>query len=116
MNKKSRIAQLKHAKRKNTLKERAREERASAGGGHLAPKPARTRYELEETVAVKPVKEPKVKAAPKPKAAVVAETPATAIKPEEKVKAVKAVKPKAEAKPAAKPEEKPKTAKKTKAE
>ena len=59
MNKKSKVAQKKHNKRKETLKERARAERPA---GTKATVPARTKYEMEEA-APAPVKAAKPKAA-----------------------------------------------------
>ncbi|MEN8613791.1 hypothetical protein ABFB09_00715 [Dehalogenimonas sp. THU2] len=109
MNKKRRVAQAKSLKRKTTLKNRARAARMLETGGHAVAKPARTRYEFDETIAAAPVKETKPKAAPKPKALAAETETAVAEKP----KAAKTVKPKVPAEAAAPVEEKPKTARKT---
>ena len=65
MNKKSKVAQKKHNKRKETLKERARAERPA---GVKAAAPGRTKYEMEEATPA-PVKAAKAPVAEeKPKA------------------------------------------------
>ena len=106
MNKKSRVAQMKHRRRKETLKERAKAARPA--GTRTALLPARTKYEIEETAAAT-VKAAKPKAAAhkaeevKPEAKAIAKPEGKAATTEAKPKA--AAKPKAEA-PAA--EAKPK--------
>ena len=112
MNKKRRVAQTKSKKRKDTLKMRERVVRLAEGGVHAAPKPVRTKYELEETVPAPPAKEPKPKAAAKPKEAPKKKAEATPEVKEEK-KPVKTAKPKAKADTVVAAEDKPKAVRKT---
>jgi hypothetical protein len=102
MNKKRRVAQMKSHRRKEALKERAKESRPAAS--RTAVLPARTKYEIEETDA-SPVKAVKLKAA----------APKKVEKKPEVKEVVSEAKPKAAARPKkAAPEagEKPKAAKK----
>lgn len=103
MNKKSRNAQLKHKKRKEVLKERARALRlAESGGRATSAAPKAKKYELEETPVA--VAEPKTKAAPKKKTEAAPETKATA-KPKTAKKTETAESKPKTAKAAAKPKE-----------
>ena len=93
MNKKSRVAQMKHKRRKETLKERAR---AAKPAGIKAAAPARTKYEMEEAAPVKAAAKPKV-AALKAQAEKPAAKPASEAKVKAEVKTPEAA-PAAEAK------------------
>ena len=87
MNKKRRVAQLKHKKRKAVMKEKEKDIRMTETGGRATPAPVRTRYEIEDAPEAAK-KETKAKAAVKP---------ATAKK---KAETTAEDKPKAAAKPA----------------
>jgi hypothetical protein len=116
VNKKSRVAQMKHRRRKETLKERAK----AANPAARAAAPVRTKYEIEETPAAAAIKASKPKAAAPKK---IAEAKPEVEEAAAEVKTKAAAKPKTEApaaeakqkttklKPEAAAEDKPKGAK-----